>query len=242
MRSLILSDLHANWEALEAVVKRAAGRFDRVLCLGDLVGYGADPNRVTAWVRANAAAVVRGNHDRACSGMDDLSWFNPIARAAAEWTQGALNPENLAYLRALPRGPADAGGLTLAHGSPVDEDEYVATVEEASLLEGHLPAPRCFFGHTHLQGAFEYRRGRVVRPHFALRQPARLARDSWYLVNPGSAGQPRDGDWRAAYAIYDDAEDLLTYERTEYDVARAQRKIVEAGLPEILAFRLETGE
>ncbi len=241
MRSLILSDLHGNWEALEAVLARADGTFDRVVCCGDLVGYGADPNRVTAWVRANVAEVVRGNHDRACSGMDDLSWFNPIAREAAEWTLRALDSENLAYLRALPRGPIDAGGLTLAHGSPVDEDEYVATVEEARMIEGHLPAPRCFFGHTHLQGGFEYRRGSVVRPHFALHRPARLHRESWYLVNPGSTGQPRDGDWRAAYALYDEEGDELTLERTEYDVEGAQRKIREAGLPELLALRLETG-
>ena len=118
MRYLILSDLHANWEALEAVVQDAAGQYDRALCCGDLVGYGADPNPIVEWVRANCALVVRGNHDKACTGLDDLEWFNPVARNAAIWTQNNLTPENAEYTRTLPKGPLLESGFQLVSTSP----------------------------------------------------------------------------------------------------------------------------
>ncbi len=239
MRFLILSDIHANLEALEAVLASVEGRWDRAVCCGDLVGYGADPNAAVDWVRANSSLVVRGNHDRACSGLEDLSWFNPIARAAAVWTHETLTRENLAYLQALARGPAGEDGLAIVHGSPLDEDEYVVTLEDARQLAGYLPAPRCFFGHTHLQGGFEYRRQNLRSLVAAGETP--LDRDSWYLINPGSVGQPRDGDPRAAYALLDTGEDCVELARANYDIGAAQKKILDAGLPEPLALRLAAG-
>ncbi len=244
MRFLILSDLHANWEALHAVLGATGGQYDHVVCCGDLVGYGADPDRVTGWVREHVSAVVRGNHDRACCGLENLDWFNPVARAAALWTQQTLSPGNLAYLRELPKGPAELENFAIVHGSPLDEDEYVVSVEDAKALAGYLPAARCFFGHTHIQGAFEYVRQnvRAVRLSALPVETWSLEKENWCLINPGSVGQPRDGDPRAAYALFDTDRDALTLGRVEYDIQTAQRKIVAAGLPELLALRLATGE
>ncbi len=240
MRFLILSDIHGNWEALEAVLASSKGQWDRAVCCGDLVGYGADPNACVDWVREYVSTVIRGNHDRACAGIEDLEWFNPIARAAALWTQGVLTPENTEYLRSLARGPAELDEFAVVHGSPLDEDEYVVALEDARALEGYLPAPRCFFGHTHIQGGFEYRRNglRALMGGDGMRP---LDRDSWYLINPGSVGQPRDGDPRAAYAVFDTEEDRVDLLRTSYDIFKAQRKILKAGLPEPLALRLDIG-
>jgi predicted phosphodiesterase len=245
VRYLILSDLHGNWEALEAVTRDTAGRFDQVLCCGDLVGYGADPNRVVEWVRANCAAVVRGNHDRACTGQDDLEWFNPVARAAAVWTQGALTPGNAEYVRRLPRGPVLMDGFEVVHGSPFDEDEYVLAASEAGEAFGYLERRIAFFGHTHVQGGFIWNRSRVEtapRPSVrSEREVIEIDPACAYLVNPGSVGQPRDGDSRAAYALYDPGAGMLSLCRTAYDLETAQRRIREAGLPPILADRLLMG-
>jgi predicted phosphodiesterase len=245
VRYLIVSDLHANLEALNAVLREAAGRYDQAICCGDVVGYGADPNAVTDWVRANCAVVVRGNHDRASSGLDDLEWFNPVARAAAGWTLENLSAGNADYIRSLPQGPILADGFQVVHGSPYDEDEYVLAAGEAGQAFGYLEARMAFFGHTHVQGGFIWNHSRVesiapTHPH-SDRQHMEVDPDCAYLVNPGSVGQPRDGDPRAAFAVYDPAMHMLTYFRTEYDVGAAQKKIREVGLPPILAERLAVG-
>lgn len=245
MRYLILSDLHANLQALDAVVADTAGRYDQALCCGDLIGYGADPNPVVEWVRANCSHVVRGNHDKACTGLEDLEWFNPVARSAAIWTKQALTPENCAYARDLPKGPLIVENFELVHGSPYDEDEYVLAAEEATQAFGYLERRLTFFGHTHVQGGFIWNQSRVetvTRP--SLRNDSQLMEIDAacaYLVNPGSTGQPRDGDPRAAYLIYDTGASMLTYCRVSYDVAGAQRAIRAAGLPHILADRLSVG-
>ncbi len=245
MRYLILSDLHANWEALEAVVRDAKGRFDKAICCGDLIGYGADPNPVVEWVRANCSLVVRGNHDKACCGLDDLEWFNPVAKAAALWTQRNLTPQNIEYARGLPQGPMIEDGFQLLHGSPSDEDEYVMGAGEASHAFEYLERRLAFFGHTHVQGGFIWNRSRVetilVNPTDGSRPVMEIDPDCAYLVNPGSVGQPRDGDARAAYVIFDSAAGEVSYCRVGYDVERAQRRIRESGLPPILADRLSVG-
>ena len=244
MRYLVLSDIHSNWEALQAVVSAADGLYERIVCLGDLVGYGADPNPVVDWVRDHVVAVIRGNHDKACSGKEGLEWFNEIARDAALWTLRQLNEPNLAYLLGLRKGPLEADGMTLVHGSILDEDEYVVSPREAANVFPYLDGKITFFGHTHLQGGFVQSKGRLmaIRP-----KPNRgpqyleLRPDDKYLVNPGSVGQPRDGDWRAAFVVYDSEQGRLDFHRLEYDVVTAQRKIVEAGLPVHLAARLAVG-
>ena len=245
MRYLILSDLHANQEALDAVVREARGCWDTAVCCGDLVGYGADPNPVVDWVRANCVLVVRGNHDRACTGLEDLEWFNPVAKAAAGWTQQALTPANLAWVRELPQGPLVLDHFEVAHGSPYDEDEYVMAGDEAAAAFAYLECRLAFFGHTHVQSGYIWNQERVEAiPRAAGRTHSRsIAIDPGcaYLINPGSVGQPRDGDPRAAFALYDSCAGTVTYRRVSYDVAGAQRKIREAGLPPSLADRLGVG-
>jgi predicted phosphodiesterase len=245
VRYLILSDIHGNYEALDAVLQQADGEYGEVVCLGDLVGYGADPNRVVDWTRERANAVVRGNHDKACSGLDDLEWFNPVARAAAQWTIRTLTDENLSYLRNLPKGPIVMDYFTILHGSPLDEDDYLVTTLSVSQVAPYLERQVSFFGHTHLQGGYLCHRNgvkKLARPENGQsRRTIEVEPDSLYLFNPGSVGQPRDGDPRAGYAVYDQEERLLEFRRVPYDVRLAQTKIRGAGLPEVLAGRLEFG-
>ncbi|MGA2328986.1 MAG: metallophosphoesterase family protein [Bryobacteraceae bacterium] len=245
MRYLILSDIHSNWEALEAVLRDAEGDYDEVLCCGDLVGYGADPNRVVDWTRERAKLVVRGNHDKGCAGLDDLEWFNPVARAAATWTGRSLTLDNLNYLRNLPKGPAAMDSFQILHGSPLDEDDYLVSSFAIAQVAPYLERQVSFFGHTHLQGGFLCHRNgvkRLARPEGEeSRMMVELEHDALYLINPGSVGQPRDGDPRAGYAIYDPDTRLVEFRRVPYDVRAAQAKIREAGLPELLADRLEFG-
>jgi predicted phosphodiesterase len=245
VRYLIVSDLHANLEGLHAVLAQSAGGYDRALCCGDLVGYGADPNPVCDWARLNCAVVVRGNHDRASTGQDDLEWFNPVARNAAMWTLQALSPENAGYILGLPRGPVTVETFQVFHGSPYDEDEYVIAAGEAGQAFSYLETRVAFFGHTHVQGGFIWNQSRVET---ILRVPARgdsqslsIDPECAYMINPGSTGQPRDGDPRAAYAIYDTEAKEVIYHRVVYDIAAAQKKIHAAGLPPILADRLAVG-
>jgi diadenosine tetraphosphatase ApaH/serine/threonine PP2A family protein phosphatase len=245
VRYLILSDIHSNWEALEAVLRDAEGDYDEVLCCGDLVGYGADPNRVVDWTRERAKLVVRGNHDKGCAGLDDLEWFNPVARAAATWTGRSLTLDNLNYLRNLPKGPAAMDSFQILHGSPLDEDDYLVSSFAIAQVAPYLERQVSFFGHTHLQGGFLCHRNgvkRLARPEGEeSRMMVELEHDALYLINPGSVGQPRDGDPRAGYAIYDPDTRLVEFRRVPYDVRAAQAKIREAGLPELLADRLEFG-
>jgi predicted phosphodiesterase len=244
VRYLILSDIHSNWEALEAVLEASQGLYDRIVCLGDLVGYGADPNRVVDWVRENVPVVIRGNHDKACSGLESLEWFNEIAREAALWTLNQLQPENLQYLVHLAKGPVESDGMVLVHGSILDEDEYVVSPREASQVFPYLEGPLTLFGHTHIQGGFIQFQDKlqVVRP-MPNKGPQylELTPEEKYLLNPGSVGQPRDGDWRCGFALYDIEQRLIVFYRIEYDIGMAQEKIRSAGLPEHLANRLAAG-
>jgi predicted phosphodiesterase len=245
VRYLILSDIHSNKPALDAVLEDAAGQFDQIICCGDLVGYGADPNPVVDWARANVQAVVRGNHDKACAGLDDLEWFNPVARRSAAWTMEHLTPENAAYLRELPQGPIPVNGYQILHGSPTDEDEYLVAAQEVARVRFYLNTKLSFFGHTHVQGGFLLVPSGVLRipktPPQQTQQVLEFENDVSYLINPGSVGQPRDGDSRAAYVIYNSSENWLTYHRVVYDIARAQARIQEEHLPQMLADRLGTG-
>jgi diadenosine tetraphosphatase ApaH/serine/threonine PP2A family protein phosphatase len=177
--------------------------------------------------------------------LDDLEWFNPVARAAAVWTKQVLTPENAQWTRDLPHGPLPIGGFQIVHGSPYDEDEYVLAADEANQAFGYLEARLAFFGHTHVQGGFIWNQSRVETvPRTSLRsdhQTIEIDSVCAYLINPGSVGQPRDGDPRAAYALYDSDAGMLTYYRIPYDIAGAQKKIRDAGLPPILADRLSVG-
>jgi diadenosine tetraphosphatase ApaH/serine/threonine PP2A family protein phosphatase len=250
LRLLVISDIHANLEALEACLD-AAPEYDHVYNLGDIVGYGANPNEVTARSRELGSIFVRGNHDKACSGLTNLEDFNPIAGLAALWTREQLKPENLGFLHDLPAGPiAPLDGLQLVHGSPRDEDEYVLMPRDAFSILATAKSPITFFGHTHVQGGFwiddeAESEGRVV-PKYSSRtakQQAtlKLNQKASYMINPGSIGQPRDNDPRAAFLLYDTEENAITFYRVPYDIGRAQKKIISAGLPERLAMRLAEG-
>ncbi len=246
MRFLVLSDVHANMTALASSLDASQGRWERAVCLGDLVGYGPDPNEVVDRVRDLVMAIIRGNHDKAASGNDDLDDFNPVARTAMEWTRAQIRPDNLLYLRQLPAGPLQAGGLTLVHGAVHDEDEYIFAPAQAldSLLAS--PVTVTFFGHTHFQGGFSYRDGRVdviqLRPRpgagFAV---LHLEPGTRYLLNPGAIGQPRDGDPRAAFAIADLEHGVVEFWRVPYDIQAVQDRMTNAGAPEPLILRLAFG-
>ena len=250
MRALILSDIHANLHALAAVLE-AAPAHDVVWNLGDVVGYGANPNEVIDRVRNLGTLFVRGNHDRACCGLTGIEDFNPVASRAARWTQCVLSADHLAWLRHMEQGPvrpAETGGVSCVHGSLLDEDEYVLTAREAWRSLAEAPTMLNFFGHTHLQGGFAsdgenwYR----LTPDYLTRDTAEeydleLSSGGQYMLNPGSVGQPRDGDWRAAFALHDSEAKTVTFHRVPYDVRSAQEQIIRAGLPDRLASRLREG-
>jgi len=251
LRYLILSDVHGNLEALRAVLAHAARkRRDRVLFLGDAVGYGAAPNQVLELLRALRQPViaVRGNHDRVALDADKGAiFFNTHARVAAAWTGSVLTTPNRRYLEHLAVGPRGVEtGLGICHGSPSDEDEYLFTETEARHAFESTDATIMFFGHTHVPCIFELTPSES-QPMLvgALLRGTRVVIDldpkRRYLINPGSVGQPRDRDPRAAYALYDAAARRFTLYRVEYDVEAARRRIRAAGLPALLGDRLLHG-
>ena len=245
MKALILSDPHANWQALQAVLDDCKGAYDQVFCCGDLVGYNAFPGKVLEWMRIHCQAVVRGNHDKAVAGIDDLTWFNEVARTAALWSREQLDSSQLTYLSELAHGPVKLEDFHLFHGAPQDEDEYITSAFEAASCFSYLELPLSFFGHTHLQGGFFLTRGRVgkIAPVRADRaeRVIDMEPDLVYMVNPGSVGQPRDGDPRAAYAIYDSENRTVALRRTAYPIDEAAAAIRKAGLPDVLGARLFHG-
>jgi predicted phosphodiesterase len=246
MRLLVLTDIHANLTALEAALSAAEGNWQRMVCLGDVVGYGPDPNEVTSLIRELGAVTIRGNHDKAVAELMATDDFNPVAKAAVEWTRAQLSNENMAWLAALPQGPMEAEGVVLVHGAFQDEDEYVFTPAQA--LEGLLDSSSqvTFFGHTHHQGGFSYQGSelevlslhpRLVEERCALR----LEPSKRYLLNPGSIGQPRDTDPRAGFAIADLENGIVEFWRISYDINSVQQRMLAAHLPEPLALRLQVG-
>ncbi len=212
MRYLILSDIHANLEGLEAVLAHAKDQYETIINCGDLAGYGPNPNEVIDWCRETNGMIVRGNHDKACALLENLEWFNPVARESALWTHQALTTENREYLSGLQRGPAAFNGFQIFHGAPQDEDEYIVTEDEAQHAAQFLETRVSFFGHTHLQGGFAVHRNGIRRtPDVGI---VDVNDESMlYLINPGSVGQPRDGDPLAGYAIYDIEEQVFECRR-----------------------------
>ncbi|MBI2104529.1 MAG: metallophosphoesterase family protein [Candidatus Omnitrophica bacterium] len=250
MRYAVLSDVHGNLEALTAVLDALAPeRIDRCLCLGDVVGYGAEPGACLARLEACGAVTVGGNHDLACVGKFSLDWFNEVARAALLWTRDQLSFAELDALRRLPLTAA-VEFCTLVHGTLRHPERFEYLVEAGQAIDT-LTACRtlmCLVGHTHLPLFLEYdrRERRIAR---LLTRAGDLAQIPFtddpeamrYLINPGSVGQPRDGDPRASCAVIDTARREVHIRRVPYDVAAAQRKIRQAGLPGFLADRLADG-
>ncbi len=253
MRALVLSDIHANLPALEAVLA-SAPQHDVVWNLGDIVGYGANPNEVVELTRKLGGIVVRGNHDRACSGNMRLGEYRNLSWAASyasQWTQKVLTSANAGWLSHLRRGPLRPLGRKVAcvHGSPWDENKYVRFNGDAYTALRKSRARIIFFGHTHWQGGWSSNRGKIVplKPVFessagAVQCELPLRMGNRYVLNPGSVGQPRDGDWRAAFAVFDEAQLLFIWYREPYRVLAAQRRIRRAELHEFLATRLRDGK
>jgi predicted phosphodiesterase len=246
MRYLILTDIHANLEALETCLADAQPRrCERTLFLGDLIGYGADPNAVVERVRdLQPAAMVRGNHDKVVFGMDQAEGFNAVAKSAAAWMLETLTPENREWVAALPQGPQAVDDVVeICHGAPYDEDAYIFDEADARLALSTSQRPLCLFGHTHYPVTFELSDSSFTSIGPAVDGEARLELRGGmkYLLNPGSVGQPRDGDPRAAYAIVDTSARQVELFRLMYPFELTQKKIIEAGLPEILARRLAAG-
>ena len=246
MRYLVLSDIHANLEALQVCLVDAKTRgYDQTLVLGDLVGYGADPNTAVALVQElKPTAIVRGNHDKVACGLEPAEGFNPVAKSAALWTLEALTPDHRNWLAALPTGPIAVDDLIeICHGSPFDEDAYVFDETDALRALKTASRPLCLFGHTHYPITYELTGEKLETcgPSVARENRLQLRDDLQYLVNPGAVGQPRDGDPRAAYAVVDVAAKRVELLRLEYPVNIAQAKVVEAGLPPVLAQRLGVG-
>ena len=246
MRYLTLTDIHANLEALEACLDDARARgFDQTLVLGDLVGYGADPTGVIERVQElEPSAIVRGNHDKVACGLEDAEGFNAVAKSAVRWTFEVLSAADRAWLAALPAGPHCVDDyVEICHGSPFDEDAYI--FDELDALRALKASVRtlCLFGHTHYPITFELSTDGfyATGPSERAETPLDLRNGSKYLVNPGSVGQPRDGDPRAAYAIVDTDAQRIDLFRVPYDVEAAQAKVMKAGLPEVLAQRLGVG-
>jgi diadenosine tetraphosphatase ApaH/serine/threonine PP2A family protein phosphatase len=243
MQYLIISDIHANLEALEATVA-AAPPCDHVLVLGDLVGYGADPNAVVDRIRAlPSITVIRGNHDKVAAGLEVATGFNHLARHAVEWTRSTLTASNRDWIARLPAGPIAIDSLVeICHGTPFDEDVYLFDDMEARRAFRVMKQPLCLFGHTHVPTVFRCNDKLVgIGPPRGPRFGLPIEAGSQYLVNCGAVGQPRDGDWRAAFGVLDTTTRMITVLRVPYDVATAQTKIIAAGLPEVLAQRLGMG-
>jgi len=248
MTVAILSDIHGNREALEAVLSALDSRsVQAVWCLGDLVGYNPDPDFCVDEILRRAAAVVRGNHDKAVAGLLSLEWFNPTAKEAILWTRRASKPGTLERLARLPEGPVEAGGgVVLCHGTPVDEDRYM--VERGAVADalrwmrsGGRAVRICFHGHTHAPFACSLRDGASRLEALPTEGEIGLDPGRIYLINPGSVGQPRDGIPLASFGILDVDRSSYVTLRVAYDVGETRRKILKAGLPRELAWRLIEG-
>jgi predicted phosphodiesterase len=242
MRILVMSDIHANYTALEAVLK-SAGEVDETWCLGDLVGYGPDPNAVVEEIREiKNLTCLLGNHDVAAIGKMPLETFNGDARKSLMHHEKVLSASNMDFLNSLPSKTKVRGEATMAHGSPRDPLwEYILNTLSARLNFEHFDTPWCFVGHSHIQCMFalDEQNDRVtleqVKPDITISLRSKL------ILNPGSVGQPRDRDPRAAFAIYDTEARTWTPRRAEYNIAEVQERIRSAGLPEKHAARIAEG-
>ena len=241
MRFAILADIHSNLAAFEAVLRHANGRggFDKIWCLGDVVGYGPDPHECIERLRQFKPVCIAGNHDWAAIGKMDTSEFNPVAAIAAHWTAEQLTAEDKDYLRDLPL-TLQENGFTLAHGSPREPIwEYLLSSEAAQENFSYFETAHCLVGHSHVPLVFELTRNKAVYKEFG-EAPLKL-KEKRMIINPGGVGQPRDGDPRASYAIYDTETKAVYHYRVEYDIPATQKKMAERGLPTPLILRLGVG-
>jgi len=242
MRYGIVSDIHGNLEALESVLADLEKRqVDSILCLGDLIGYGPNPNECVDLIKDRAEVVLAGNHDYAPLDKLDLSYFNPWARSAIEWTKERLSASSVEFLLALPL-KKEIYGVTLVHSTPLQPEEwnYIITIGDAQKNFPQFDNQVCFIGHSHVPIVIvmdSEEDCRVIQDN-----PLQIQDGLRYIINVGSVGQPRDLNPLAAFGIYDDSEQRYELFRVEYDIGKTQKKIRESLLPEYLAERLEVGQ
>ncbi len=241
MRVAIISDIHGNLEALQTVLDHIKTQnVDEIICLGDVIGYGANPNECAETVRAVCKGTVAGNHDFAVTDKTDISYFNPFAKQAVLWTREQLKPENFHFIANLPLHIYEDERIYV-HATPSNPAAwgYIMSNLEALKEFSFFARKVCFIGHSHYPVVIEYKdtRCQFIRPSEVHFEPEKR-----YIINVGSVGQPRDGDPRAGYVVYDAATKCVQYHRLDYDMAATQRKIREAGLPEVLAERLALGK
>jgi diadenosine tetraphosphatase ApaH/serine/threonine PP2A family protein phosphatase len=234
MRVAIISDIHSNLEALQKALEIIdEKKVEEIVCLGDLVGYGANPNECVELTRKRARRILLGNHDQAAFDLSQTEHFNRHARTAAYWTNQTLTQENLEFLKSLPFQHV-IDDLTFVHASPRDPEqwEYVFSAHEAKTNFESFQTRICFVGHTHIPGVF---------PEDLKMQKSTVTRENRYIVNVGSVGQPRDGNWKLSFGVFDTSAWTYDLVRSEYDVQTASEKIVAADLPRFLADRLLVG-
>lgn len=240
MRVAVLSDVHGNLEALQAVLADCGGQTDTIVCLGDIVGYGADPVACLELIAERAQMLVAGNHEYGATGRLPLEWFNDAAQAALEWTATQLDVDHRRFIGALALR-AELDDATLVHASPLrpEEWDYLITPREGFDAFAGFASRLCFVGHSHRPGYWSLGSSGPVRR--SGESGIALDHGRRYLINVGSVGQPRDRDPRAAYAVWDTERRAVAIRRVAYDLDGASRKIVKAGLPRILAERLRKG-
>jgi len=244
MKYLIFSDIHSNLEAFEALLKQDnVKNTDKYLFLGDLVGYGANPNEIIDLFRTlKNAYYIRGNHDKVIADLESSSLFNPVAAFSAEWSKVQLTQENQSFLKQLKTGPEVVDHfITICHGSTFDEDYYVFSMFEAVESFKFMDTSIGFFGHTHFPVIYLLRNEKIDIVPLSSETKIKLDPNTRYLINPGSIGQPRDKNPKPSYIVFDSSKKELHFSRFSYNLKETQRKIREAGLPEILASRLESG-
>jgi diadenosine tetraphosphatase ApaH/serine/threonine PP2A family protein phosphatase len=232
MKIAIISDIHSNLPALQRALEEIDTLgVNEILCLGDVVGYGANPNECISLVQKRCAGILQGNHDAAAVDLSVASFFTTHARVAAEWTHRHLSREGTAFLKELPL-TTERNGLFFVHASPLEPSEwnYVLDIGEVRRALEAFPGEVCFIGHSHIPGVFSYRGAEEE-----------VRRGERYIINVGSVGQPRDGDPRLSFGIFDIAEWRYDNYRVEYDVEQARKNILEVGLPRILGDRLRSG-
>lgn len=242
MRYAFIADIHANLAALQAVFEdiQVKGKVDEIWCLGDIVGYGPEPRRCLELVKKYCTVTIAGNHDLASIGKLDLSYFNPAAAEACQWTMHELNPVDVRYLADLPL-KVERDDFTLVHGSPSDPVlEYVISSSIAEKNFAFFEKKFCLVGHSHMPAAFR-QEGHAAQPIHLQEGVGMVLHTHRMIVNPGSVGQPRDGDPRASYAIYESEGMMLRLHRIDYDINATQDKMMQAGLPVSLITRLEQG-
>lgn len=244
-RYLIISDIHSNEEALNSVLRNVSRKkYDKVLCLGDVVGYGGSPNQVTKKIqKIKNLKIVRGNHDKAVIDDKEMANFNNSAKIAAKWTMATLTKENLNFIKSIPKGPIEIDeGIVICHGSPIDEDYYLFSEFDAYQVFENFKFDVCFFGHTHFPCIFALTEKGVTFSYLRGSHIVEILKKGVrYLINPGSVGQPRDRNPNASFAEFYPEVGKFVLKRVEYDIEKAKKKILREKLPESLANRLEVG-